>query len=193
MNVVEKNERYTVEEFLDYLDTLEGRAEYYEGEIFNMAGGSSDHGLIIANIVGELRAALRSRPCRVYPPDVNLAIDAADSIVQPDVHVTCGPLTPSSRSPKLNTNATLVVEVLSPSTHTFDRGGKFNRYRKVPNLQEYMIVEQSSAHVEVLRRQPSGIWGFSSYTGLDEVVVLDSLGITLPMASIYEKVEFGRE
>lgn len=193
MNVVEKKEKYTVEEFLDYLDTLEGRAEYYEGEIFNMAGSSHEHSAISLNIGSELRSALRKRPCIVYGPDARLAIDAADAVVQPDVHVICGDQIPSSRSPKLNTNATLVVEVLSPSTHTFDRGRKFKRYGKVPNLQEYMIVEQSSAHVEVLRRQPSGIWGFSSYTGLEEVVVLDSLGITLSMASIYEKVEFGRE
>ncbi|MFN8397138.1 MAG: Uma2 family endonuclease [Bacteroidia bacterium] len=189
MNVVAKHERYTVEEFLSYLDTLEGRAEYYEGEIFNMAGGSSEHGLIIANIVGELRDAMRKRPCRVYPPDVNLAIDAANTVVQPDVHVVCGEPIISNQSPKLNTNATLVVEVLSPSTYSFDRGGKFQRYRKVPNLQEYMIVEQSSYHVEVLRRQESGIWAFSSYDGLEDTVELTSLGITLPMTMIYEKVE----
>ena len=176
---------------MEYLESIEGLAEFYAGEIFDMAGGSNVHGLIIGNLHGEIRNELRKKqlPCRVYPPGVNLAIDADSSAVIPDVHVVCGEEIPSTQNANLNTNAVLVIEVASPSTSVYDRGDKFNRYKLVPNLLEYMLVEQSEPHVEMLRKQPSGIWAFESYNSLEETVQLLSLGIELPMAAIYDQVE----
>lgn len=185
-----ENTKATVEDYLTYLDSIDGRAEFEKGVIYDMAGGTNVHSLIGVNVSGELRGFAKSKGCRVYGPDATLAIDATSSVVMPDVHVVCGEETPSSQNQNLNTNAILIIEVLSPSSGTYDRGGKFNRYKHVPNLQEYMLIEQSEPHVEVLRKQPSGIWSFQSYDDLSEVVHLTSIGFDLPMTSIYDQVVF---
>lgn len=192
MGSAEKITQVTVQEYLDYLDSIEGRAEYYDGVIYDLASSSNEHSLMGVNICSELKSGLRNRPnpCRVYGPDAILAIDANSSVVMPDVHVVCGPQITSSQNHKLNTSAILVVEILSPSTSSYDRGKKFDNYRMVPNLLEYLIVEQSEPHVELLRRQPAGLWSFESYSSLSDIVELRSIELNLQLSSIYDLIVF---
>ncbi|MEY3445045.1 MAG: hypothetical protein RLZZ519_3326 [Bacteroidota bacterium] len=179
-----------MEDYLTYLDSIEGRAEFDAGVIYDMAGSSNAHSLIGVNISSELRSALRSKGCRVYGADANLAIDATVTVVMPDVHVVCGEEIYSVHSNKLHTNAILVVEVLSPSSESFDRGEKFHRYMNVATLQEYVLVDQFQPHVDVLQRLENGTWLFRCYESSAETIHLRSLNIEIPLSSIYAKVEF---
>ncbi len=108
----------------------------------------------------------------------------------PDVHVSCGEPEISKRGTGFHTNATVVVEVLSPSSVGYDRGDKFHRYMLVPSLMEYLLVDQYEPRVDVLCRQETGFWSFQTYFGLDQVIHLSSLGVDLPLAAIYAKVKF---
>ena len=185
-----ENTKATVEDYLNYLDSIEGRAEYYQGVILDMAGSSDAHSLITGNFGTALNNALDELPCRVYGPNSNLAIDLNDAVVMPDVHVVCGKMIYSSQAQKIHTNAILVVEVLSPSSESFDRGEKFHRYMNVATLQEYVLVDQFQPHVDVLQRLENGTWLFRCYESIDETIPLGSLNIQIPLSSIYAKVEF---
>ncbi|MBK9452832.1 MAG: Uma2 family endonuclease [Bacteroidetes bacterium] len=190
MNAAEKNLRVSANDYLIYLDSIEGRAEFYDGQIFDMAGGSNNHSKIGVNCSSALLSALSHKDCSVYGADANLAIDAANAIVMPDVHVVCGDEKYSNQNSKIHTNAIVVVEVLSPSTGLHDRGGKFHIYMKIPTLQEYVLIDQFQPQVDVLRRSDTGFWLFQSYSGMEEVIHLASLDIDIPLSSIYAKVKF---
>lgn len=193
MHTAEKNSRVSVGEYLAYLDSIEHRAEFYDGIIYDMAGGSDNHSKIGTYTAAVLVGKLGDRNCAVYGADANLAIDAANAIVMPDVHVVCGEEKYSIQNGKIHTNAILVVEVLSPSSGLHDRGGKFHLYMKVPTLQEYVLIDQFQPQVDVLRRSDTGFWLFQSYSGMDEVIHLSSVDVDLPLKTVYAKVKFEQD
>ncbi|MEY3445044.1 MAG: hypothetical protein RLZZ519_3325 [Bacteroidota bacterium] len=193
MGTAEKITKVTVHDYLTYLDSIEGRAEYYQGVIFDMAGSSDEHSLIGGNFITALNIALDERPCRVYGPDSNLAIDLDDAVVMPDVHVVCGKNEPSEQNSRLHTNAILVVEILSPSTSSFDRTKKFDKYKLLPHLREYVLVEQTERRIEVFSLNDHHTWEHQVYVDESASIFLASLQITLTMQQIYRKVEFVAE
>src|SRR5665213_1641390 len=141
----------SVEEYLEYERTSHIKHEYLAGRLYAMAGGSRAHGVIAVNILALLRPHLRGSPCRVYSPDVKLQIDGAH-YVYPDASVGC------DARDRVNDGRedavrypTLAVEVLSPSTEAYDRGGKFPLYRKKDTLREYVLVASDHQEVEVYR------------------------------------------
>ncbi len=190
MNVAEKKGKVTILEYAAYLETLEGRAEYVDGVIYDMAGGTDNHSKIGANMIAALHLALAEKECSVFGADSNLEIAAQDASLMPDVHVSCGEPQLSLRGTGFHTNATVVIEVLSPSSVGYDRGDKFHRYMLVPTLMEYLLVDQFQPQVDVLRRMEPGFWSFQSYHGIHEVIHLSSLGIDLTLKAIYAKVTF---
>ena len=150
-----------------------------------MASTGNAHATASANIGAALKSRLRGRACRVYGPDVNLRIDAADALFHPDVTVSCAggdhAANDAIREP------TLIVEVLSDSTETYDRGRKFSAYRRLPSLREYMLVDVAAATVEVYRLAADGHWVLFDFAGAD-TVELTSVAVTLPMAEVFEDV-----
>lgn len=183
--------RVTAEEYL----TLERAApdhpkhEFLNGETFAMAGGSPRHVLISANVAGELRTALKDRPCLVFSADLRLRVSPTGLYTYPDVMVICGPLETTDDRKDTVTNPLLIVEVLSPSTEDWDRGGKFAHYRTLPSLRDYLLVAQNPTHVELFSRQPDGRWILWESDDPAAEIVLDSLGLKLPVASLYAKIE----
>lgn len=190
MNVAEKKKKVTIQEYAAYVQSIEGRAEYYDGVIYDMAEKTDNHSKIGGNVLTALNIALANKNCSVFGADSNLEIEVQDASVMPDVHVSCGEPEISKRGTGFHTNATVVVEVLSPSTAGYDRGDKFHRYMLVADLMEYLLVDQFEPRVDVLRRQETGFWTFQTYFGLDQVILLSSLCIELPLAAIYAKVKF---
>lgn len=190
MTAVLKPDKVTMQEYLSYLESIEGRAEFYDGVIYDMAGGSDNHGQIGGNVLTALNNALADQPCIVFGADSKLEIEFQETIVMPDVHVMCGGPQLSKRGTGLHTNATVIIEVLSPSTAAHDRGAKFHRYMRIPSLMEYLLVDQFEPRVDVLRRTETVFWSFQSYEGLGAVIHLGSLGIDLPLREIYRKVKF---
>jgi Uma2 family endonuclease len=115
------------EEFLEYLYSIEGKAEWLDGEIYDMAGGSGRHALIGLNIAAELRSAVRKKGCSAFNGDLLVRIPSDRSLCIPDASVICG--TPEFEPPKDNiaSNPTVIVEVLSDETESYCRGGKFKK------------------------------------------------------------------
>jgi Uma2 family endonuclease len=157
-----------------------------------MAGGTKNHSLIIANIIGEIRGHLKGKPCRVYDSNLRVRVPATFFYTYPDVTVICGPpqIDSSAGPAETVTNPRLIVEVVSQTSEGYDRGPKFDLYRAMESLQEYVLVTQDSARVETFYRQPGGSWLMTPISGLDKTVTMRSIEIELPLSEIYAGVEF---
>ena len=178
---VEKR-RYTATDYLQLERSARERHEYRDGEILLMAGGTADHSLIVANVIGELRNRLKGKPCRAYESNLRVRIARTVLYTYPDISVICGPRQPDPSDPsgETMTNPRLIVEVLSPSTEAYDRGEKFDHYRKLDSLQEYVLVSQSTPRIETFLRQAEGNWLLTPVSGLTSIAKLRSLEVELP-------------
>jgi Uma2 family endonuclease len=180
----------TPEEYLAIERKSETKSEYLKGEMFAMVGASRKHNLIAGNIFGELRQKLKGRPCEAYTNDMRVRIPATGLYTYPDVVVVCGE--PQFEDDYLDTllNPTLIVEVLSESTESYDRGKKAGFYRSVEFIAEYLLVSQDEYRVEQYVKQADGKWLLTDIRSLESTVELISLQCTLPMKDIYDRVAF---
>lgn len=183
--------KYTIEEYIELYKNSEERFEYFEGELFSMAGGKIDHGEIGANVLHWLRTRLAGRPCRVYGPAVALKVPTAPPFRLPDVSVVCGErITEAVQGVDLLVNPLLIVEVLSETTEAYDLNKKFVAYQSVESFQEYLVIAQKNAHVILHTKQVNGLWLRRDVIGLDSEVYLETLNVTLNLREIYENVQF---
>ena len=182
--------RLTPDEYLAIERQAETKSEYVDGEMFAMSRVSPPHALIVANVCSELRRLLVDRPCFVFSTDLRLRVEATELYCYPDVMVVCD--TPRFVDDERDTllNPSLIVEVLSPSTEDWDRGGKFAHYRTIESVTDYLLVRQDSFHVELFHRAPEGRhWIFTEVEGADATVELASVGVRLEFGQIYHKVK----
>jgi Uma2 family endonuclease len=179
----------TAEEYLAAERQATERHEYVNGAVFAMVGASRAHNLVAGNVFAELRAQLRGRPCETYTTDMRVKVARTGLYTYPDVVVVCGQ--PELEDDHVDTllNPTLIVEALSPPTERYDRGDKFAHYRRLPSLAEYVLVAQHRPAVERFVRQENG-WLLDAAAGLDATVTLESLGCTLALRDVYERVTF---
>ncbi|KAA6182684.1 Uma2 family endonuclease [Thiohalocapsa marina] len=180
--------------FEDWLEHERGsrdeRTEYFAGEIFAMSGGTAEHNAIISNISGQLWGQMKGRPCYVYASSMRLRIQQAEAGKYPDLMALCGEQQFHDGRRDLLLNPSLIGEVLSDSTEGYDRGEKFALYRRIPSLLEYLLVSQHRVLVELYSRGDDGRWILSSYEELADRVALESIGCTLALAEIYDKITF---
>jgi Uma2 family endonuclease len=192
MTLPQPVKRYTPQEYYALEREAEYKSDYYQGEIFNMSGGTANHSLISTNLAGEIRNRLKGKPCRAYESNLRLNVLRTGLRCYPDVSVYCGPLQldPEDSAGETATNPTLLFEVLSKSTEAYDRGLKAENYRQIESLRAYVLVSQTKAHVEIFERQGDGPWVLGEANGLDAVLKLPAIDIELPLAEIYAGVEF---
>jgi len=186
--------RLTPEQYLELeRAALDVRSEYYNGRMYAMSGGSYPHAIVIGNLGGELRMALKKGPCVVTNSDMRVRVNKTGLYTYPDIVVVGN--SPQFEDDDHDTllNPTLILEVLSTSTEAYDRGFRSIQYRTLESLQEYALVSQSQPSVEIFRRQPSGEWIFSESVGMQAVCRFDSVGCTVAMKDIYDKVTFEGE
>ena len=179
----------TPEQYLALERQAETKSEYFAGEIFAMAGASPEHSLISSNVLGDLWSQLREGPCTVYNSDMKVR-STQEHYAYPDVTVVCGEAQFGGEEREVLLNPTLIVEVLSPSTEAWDRGGKFEQYRQRESLQEYVLIAQDRPHVERYARQADGQWLLTEVNGLEAVLALPSIGGEFALAEVYRKVTF---
>jgi Uma2 family endonuclease len=160
------------------------RHEYLAGQVYAMAGGTPEHGALAAAIMGELRAALAGKPCRVYSSDVRVSIRETRLVTYPDASVVCGQLETDPEDPDAIVNPRLLVEVLSDSTEAYDRGAKAAHYRRIPSLEEYVLLSQDEPRIEVYRRVAPRRWELVEARP-PERIALASLGIELDVAAVF--------
>src|SRR5690606_1535067 len=178
MSSAAATQRPTVDSFLEWERQQDERYELLDGLTCAMTGGTLDHNTIVGNLRHSLRIALPAG-CRAFSENVKVIVD--ESVTYPDVLVTCAPV--DLKSDHID-QPTLIVEVLSRSTHEIDRGRKWLAYQRIPSLQQYVLVSQDEARIESYRRAETG-WAYTIVTGLDASVRLEPLTSATPLADIY--------
>ena len=184
--------RYTVAEYIALEEASDIRHEFHDGEILAMAGGSFEHSIISANIVGELRSALKGKPFRVAESNLRVRTSPRGRYVYPDASVFCGPpqFDPDDTRHLTILNPRVVIEVLSPSTEAYDRGDKFAKYREIESFEEYILISQDRPNVESILRQGGDAWSFRTYSEMESAAVIRSLQIEIPLSEIYAGIEW---
>lgn len=180
----------TVEEYLEWEALQDIRYEYIEGHIFAMTGGSIPHNDIALNLYTALRPFLQSKGCKANVSDVKVQADPKSAYFYPDLVVTCD--ADDLKSRKFIQKPTLIVEVLSPGTSSQDRGKKFTYYRKMPSLQEYLLIDSENIFVERYQRGEEKMWFYYPYSEGD-IVTLASINFEVPVELLYENVNLESE
>jgi len=194
MTALPKKKYISPEEYLAMeRDSLE-KHEYFDGEIFQMAGSSNEHNIITSNIIISLGSQLKKRNCQVYSPDMRVHIPKTGLYTYPDISIVCGKtqLLPDANLDTL-TNPILIVEVLSSSTEGYDKGAKFDNYRSLESLREYVLVSQDAKKVIRYTKQTDGSWILMDFIGDKTEIELFSIECRLTMDDIYDKVDFEEE
>lgn len=182
----------TEREYLDIERVAQFRSEFFDGEMFAMAGGSANHSLIAANVSGELSLALKLTRYFVFGSNLRVNVEGTGLYTYPDITVACEERRFSAEDPDCLINPTLLVEVLSDSTEAYDRGQKFGQYRQIPSLREYLLVSQHEPRLEQYVRQSGDTWLLREVVGTSSTLELPSIGVTLSLAEVYAKVEFAK-
>ena len=190
MSVAQRKPHLTPAEYLQIERAAEFRSEYFDGEMFAMAGGTRKHSLITANALISIGAKLLGRRCTAYESNFRIVIPDTNLYTYPDASVFCEPMTFIDAEEDTATNPTLLVEVLSKSTEAYDRGKKFEHYRRLASLREYVLVAQDEPLIERFQRENDGRWVLTAVSGLDAILRLDSIEVDLPLAEVYKKVDF---
>ncbi|MGF1496844.1 MAG: Uma2 family endonuclease [Elainellaceae cyanobacterium] len=185
---IDPTKTYTAEEYLALEVESEIRNEYRNGEVIPMTGGTPAHNEITATLIFLLKSALRQQPYSIFVTDQRLWIPDLDQYTYPDVMVT--PRPPELKPGRKDTvmNPTFIAEVLSDSTEKYDRGNKFEAYRSISTFQEYLLIAQEKPHVEQYIKQAENKWLFTEYHDLSESFELQSVGVTISLADLYEAV-----
>lgn len=185
--------KLTPEEYLEFERKAETKHEYFNGEIFAMSGAKRNHNVIAWNIGGELRQKLKGKNCEAYPADMRVFVPETGLYTYPDLVVVCGE--PEFKDNVFDTllNPVLLIEVLSDSTESYDRGKKFQHYRSIESLREYVLVSQDEARIEKYLKQGDGFWVLSEAFGLDARINFDSIDCEIALNEVFDKVNFSDE
>ena len=175
---------YTYAEYLAFEASSNVKHEFLDGQIYAMAGGTPEHAALAAAVVGLLFLELRGGRCRTYDADLRVRTPTGLA-TYPDVTVICGPRERDRDDDQAVTNPTLIVEVLSRSTEEYDRGDKFEHYKSIGSLQQYVLVSYAEAHVEIWTRGQGDVWT-PAHAGVGDVAQLTAIGARLDVRELYE-------
>lgn len=190
MSAIPKH-KMTVEEYIEFDKNNEGRWEYFDGEVVDMAGGTLEHNQIASNISRALGNRLEEKGCRSLPSDMRLKVPKALPYRYPDVVVVCDdPIIETIQGQQMLVNPLLIVEVLSASTIAYDLDVKFRAYQSIASFQEYLLVSQDRPHVTRYVRRPDELWLREDIEGMESVVKLASVDCELTFNEIYRLVKF---
>ncbi len=191
MSAVRKH-RFDFEDYLDIEERSPIKHEYYRGELFAMAGAKPEHNHVSGNAYLRGRLALEGKSCVVFNSDQMVYVRNSDLGTYPDVTFVCGPgeFIARRKKPITLVNPIAIVEVLSESTREYDSTVKFELYKRLDSLKDYILIDPDSAFAVVHSRQPDESWLPTEYRGLDMQLSIPSLGIELAMKDLYQNVEF---
>lgn len=182
------NTRYTFDEYLMLEQSTEVRHDFLDGEVFAMTGASFAHNVVVANIVVELSNQLRSGPCTVVANDQRVRAGTGRLYTYPDVIVVCG--APQIEQPgDTLTNPTVILEVLSDATEAYDRGKKFEHFRAIESLSDYLLVSQDRYQIERFTRGAQGHWIYCVASGSEARMTIESIGCVLTVGEAFSKVD----
>lgn len=181
--------RISSEEYLRGERLAEEKSEYVDGYVYAMSGASVPHNYIASNLMVIIGSALKGSPCKPLGSDMRTRTPSSRFFTYPDLVIVCGQPELHDEQKDTLLNPTVIIEILSPSTEKWDRGGKFARYQSIPSLQDYVLVSQDIPRVERFSRNGEE-WTLANSEGLEATLRLPSVGIEISLAEIYEDVEF---
>ncbi len=176
--------RYRLHEYLAFEASSNVKHEYLAGQIYAMAGGTPEHAALAAALLGQLYAQLRGGRCRAYDADLRVRVRASNLVTYPDASVICGPVERDADDPMAALNPTLLVEILSDSTERYDRGEKFEHYKKLAALEQYVLVSHGDRRVEVWTRDGEEWTRAIAEDG--QTAELTSIGAKLDVRELYD-------
>jgi Uma2 family endonuclease len=182
----------TAEEYLALDRAAEFRSEFLDGEIVAMSGGSPRHSKLQVNLTVEVETALRGTPCQAFSADLRVRVSPR-MYTYPDLTVVCGELILADDRKDTLLNPKVIIEVLSPSSEHYDRGVKLRRYREIESLTDYLLVDQDQVRIEQFTRGDARTWTLRDYQNASEILRIESIGLSLPIARIYQRIEFPSE
>jgi Uma2 family endonuclease len=177
------NKQVSIEEYLAFERSSQEKHEYYKGEVFAISGAGRRHNIIFTNLLTSLGNLLKGKSCFPFGSDMRLHIPQNTLFTYPDISIYCGDL--GNLDEDNATNPTVIIEILSPSTRDYDRGGKFKLYREIPTLQEYILVDTDAILVEVFRINQTNHWELEEYKSAEQLLQFTSLSIAIALNDIY--------
>lgn len=183
---------FTPEEYLSLEEKADHKSEYFNGEIFAMAGGSYNHNVIVSNVNAALNQFAESKPCVAFTSDMRVLVKANGLYTYPDTMLVCGQIEFAEARNDTITNPLVIVEVLSKSTRDYDRGFKFESYRLIETLQDYLLIDQERVHVEYFYKLEDGRWVLIETNLPETTLTLQAINFPLPVNRIYQKVDWFR-
>lgn len=185
--------KMTPQEYLEFERKSEEKHEYFDGEIFAMAGAKRRHNLANSNFSGIIWQHLKGKSCESYSNDMRVFIPSTGLYTYPDLVVVCGE--PNFQDDVFDTllNPSLIIEVLSETTETYDRGKKFQHYRSIETLHEYVLVSTDEARIEKFEKTGDGFWFLSEAVGIEAEIPLNSIECKVSLSEVYDKIDFSIE
>jgi Uma2 family endonuclease len=174
------------EEYLATERASQERHEWYQGECFAMAGGTRWHNLLAGKIYAACVQHLAGQACTPYMADLRLYIESHQHYVYPDMLVVCQP--EAYIADDMVNDATIIIEVLSPTTESYDRGRKFLHYQSLPSLREFVLISQQSIQVEIFRRKPTGKWEYECLTQRSSTLTLETINYSISLEELYRDI-----
>jgi len=181
--------KYTIEEYLEMEKESDLKHEYYRGEIFAMSGPKVQHNIIAGNIFGDLKNKLKGSRCRPFSSDQRIHIPSNTLFTYPDISVVCGEINTLNNDKWNILNPCVLIEILSPSTRSYDRGEKFWFYRAIQTLKEYVIVDSENIQLEIFRVNERGHWELEEYTNTRDKLFVKTIDVYIELTEIYEGTE----
>lgn len=166
------------------------KSEYYRGELFAMAGGSPEHSLVATNFTREAGNQLKGKPCVAYNSDLRIKVQATGLYSYPDASIVCGPPQMDAAVKGTVLNPSVIVEVLSESTESYDRGKKSSHYRRLESLRELILISPSEPLVEMYSRRDNATWSFVEYRAITDTLFMESVGVAIPLSELYRNITF---
>jgi Uma2 family endonuclease len=188
--VSQKTRKFTEQEYLKLERKAEYKSEFFNGEIFAMSGATSVHNIITINFISFLVNKLRGKGCQPYGSDMRVHIPINSLYTYPDLSVVCGEKKFLDNEFDTLLNPIFICEVLSKSTADYDTGGKFMRYRSIESLQEYWVISSLEYRLQKYVKQGNNSWLLSETTNVNDVVLMESLGVEVSLQEIYNEVTF---
>ncbi len=181
---------YTSEEYLALERESFEKHEYYKGEIFAMAGAGFNHNRLQKNFIIEVGSFLKGKSCDIFGSDLRIHVPATTFYTYPDAAIVCGKLESYDENFDIALNPIVIVEVLSPSTKSYDRGEKFMLYRSIKTLQEYILIDSLSVKVEHHTKQSNNTWLLQEFSLMEDVLFISSIHYSFALSELYEGVEW---
>ena len=180
----------SAEEYLEAERKAEQKHELMNGKIITMTGASLQHNRIVRNLISNIDGFLKGKSCEVFPSDLRVNIPSTNSFTYPDVTIVCNK--PELLDDQFDTllNPSVIIEVLSPSTESYDRDNKFFTYQQITSLKEYILVNSSSVMVHTMVKKDDGLWKIETITDISASIVITTISQTILLNDIYDKVDF---